>query len=34
MAANHYVDYIKRAFIDPIRSVLIVDDEYQHLMAL
>ncbi len=28
MAGEHYHEFIKKAFIDPIRSVLIVDDDY------
>ena len=28
MANEHYAEFIKEAFIDPIRSVLIVDDDY------
>lgn len=28
MTADYYSDFVERAFIDPIRSVLIVDDDY------
>ena len=28
MVSNHYSTFIQEAFIEPIRSVLIVDDDY------
>ena len=28
MASEHYCGFIKEAFVDPIRSILIVDDDY------
>lgn len=34
MASNHYSEFIAEAFINPIRSVLIVDDDYPTLDEL